>query len=478
MLKEQNLALIRNELDAIIEKIDQQAHEQIALHEVEQGILRSLLVLGLSLLRYYILVCSGIVKKECRTNLQNKGQQNRCYLSVFGELSIERTKYYSQGLGVNYPLDAYLQLPAGKYSYFVSDLLSYGATEADFTQSCELLNRILGGHFSGMQSRRCLTKLSSEVESFYEQTPVEEVKPSEYLSVGFDGKGVPILLSELGKSTESSALRLSKGKKRGCKKEASISLSSSFTPRSRSADDIITSLFDKKIPDKGEQDKHHWHEQKHLRAFIADKPRAVGYGLGNLVARDPQRQTPIVVLMDGDRALKRQVKIQAEEMGIAHRIEAYILDFIHLLEYVWKVANAHLGEEHVGRLQWVRQQAKRLLEGQHQKVKEQWEKINQQGLSKNQKQNLQAAITYLTNKEDMIDYKTYLKKGFPITTGAVESACGHFVKSRMERNAMHWGFSGAQNALNLRAVNKNGDWNQYMKFFIEKEQKKLYKKGA
>lgn len=29
----------------------------------------------------------------------------------------------------------------------------------------------------------------------------------------------------------------------------------------------------------------------------------------------------------------------------------------------------------------------------------------------------------------MIDYKTYLSKGYPITTGAVESACGHFIKA-------------------------------------------------
>ncbi len=78
----------------------------------------------------------------------------------------------------------------------------------------------------------------------------------------------------------------------------------------------------------------------------------------------------------------------------------------------------------------------------------------------------------------MLDYKTYLDKGYPITTGAVESACGHFVKSRMERNAMHWGKQGAQEMLNIRAIKKNGDWQEYNQYFIDCEQQEIYNSAA
>lgn len=54
-----------------------------------------------------------------------------------------------------------------------------------------------------------------------------------------------------------------------------------------------------------------------------------------------------------------------------------------------------------------------------------------QTLSKNQQYNLERGITYVRNHQHMMDYKTYLEKGYPVTTGAIESACGHFVKSRM-----------------------------------------------
>ncbi len=78
----------------------------------------------------------------------------------------------------------------------------------------------------------------------------------------------------------------------------------------------------------------------------------------------------------------------------------------------------------------------------------------------------------------MLDYKTYLAKGYPITTGAVESACGHFIKSRMDRSAMHWGKTGAQKMLDMRAIKKNENWEEYLKYFIQKEQNMQYKNAA
>lgn len=48
----------------------------------------------------------------------------------------------------------------------------------------------------------------------------------------------------------------------------------------------------------------------------------------------------------------------------------------------------------------------------------------------------------------------------------------------MERNAMHWGKQGAQQMLNLRAIKKNGDWQQYTQSFIDQEQQQLYQKAA
>ncbi len=82
------------------------------------------------------------------------------------------------------------------------------------------------------------------------------------------------------------------------------------------------------------QKPHQWHEQKHIRAFLSDKPRAITYGLNNLLRRDPEGKKPIVVLIDGDRALEKTVHQAFREQGVEDRLVACVLDFIHLLEYV------------------------------------------------------------------------------------------------------------------------------------------------
>ena len=41
---------------------------------------------------------------------------------------------------------------------------------------------------------------------------------------------------------------------------------------------------------------------------------------------------------------------------------------------------------------------------------------------------------------------------------------------------MRWSMKGAQKILNLRAVNKNDDWEFYMKYYLEKDQKKIQEK--
>ena len=200
------------------------------------------------------------------------------------------------------------------------------------------------------------------------------------------------------------------------------------------------------------------------------------------------RNKPIIVLIDGDRSLRKTVERIANKKLITDRISAYVLDFIHVLEYVWKAANAYKGEKNPHREKWVEQheqQADLLLSGQVDKVITSLEAIRDKGknetgkqLSTNQTYNINRAITYFSNHSDMMKYDEYLKIGFPITTRAIESACGHFVKSRMEKNAMHWTKDGAQNMLNIRAIKKNGDWKDYSKSFIHKEQKSLYKSVA
>ena len=504
-LKEQKKAEIGNELTKILEGIETYTLDNKRLDEVERGLFKSLLSLGLKLLSYYIYIVSlqvqkrGLPEDSEGNKMKNTGKRKRPYRSVFGQLFIERPKYYSQKDKVHYALDSELGLPSGKMSYLLSDWISYSAVDLDFRESVGLIENILGQKLLGEQSSRCTYHLSSEVEDYYEQKDWSALNDLEgsHFSVGFDGKGVPILKSETDRADESIAVRLSRGQKKQVKKEATVSVSSSFTPKTRSKEEIINNLFRIKTVAKScieveKSEKNHcWHEHKHTRAFLSDKEKGIEYGIDNVLKRDKtafgskNRNKPIIVLIDGDRSLRKAVERIANKKLITDRISAYILDFIHVLEYVWKAANAYKGEKNPNREKWVEQQADLLLSGHVDKLVTTLEASRDKGkneagkkFSANQTYNINRAITYFSNHSDMMKYDEYLKLGYPITTGAIESACGHFVKSRMEKNAMHWTKEGAQNMLNIRAIKKNGDWKDYSKSFIHNEQKKLYKSVA
>lgn len=493
-LKEQKLSQIRNKVDLIIEQMEIHAKESRKLHDVEKDLFSSLLALGLSLLSYYIeyvkllTLQQGVPTDSHGKKMQHKGVRSSPYFSVFGRMEISQVKYYSVRDKTYYALNSRLGLPESSYSYLLNDWMSYGAVEMDFEQSVAQLEHMLGHHLKGMQSSRRTYTLAQQVEPFYQQKDWSAThwqqqsetqhKDTTHLSVGYDGKGVPIIRGETDRKQENTAMRLSKGQKRGVQKEATVSLSSEFRARPRCAEEIIDSLFSTEVSQPSDK-PHRWHEHKHVRAFLSDKEKAVAYGIQNLLERDKTNSKPIIVLIDGDRALEKAVDKSVKQYGLQQRVDAYVLDLIHVLEYVWRVANARWGENSPKRQEWVKQQLRLLLHSKTKQVLEQWQAIKkEQSLSKNQQYNLERGITYVRNHQHMMDYKTYLEKGYPITTGAIESACGHFVKSRMQRNAMHWGKQGAQKMLNIRAVKKNGDWQVYLEHYIYTEQEKLYGKAA
>jgi len=71
-----------------------------------------------------------------------------------------------------------------------------------------------------------------------------------------------------------------------------------------------------------------------------------------------------------------------------------------------------------------------------------------------------------------LDYKTYLHKGYPVSSVLVESNCKHLVKDRMELSGMRWSSKGAQNMMDMRAVKLNGDLPDFVDF-MERKNKKI-----
>ncbi len=480
--KNTNLEKAKQNFEEIISTIEVMSIQSTSFHTVEYHIFNSLLQVGKHLLLYYISLLCPISEyafsNKSTVKIENKGVFKRLIFTVFGEISFSRKKFYSSTTNkIYYPLDQSLQLHQGKYSYRLHDWIGLGASDQDFRSSIELLNRIFSYNLQGMQSERIAFNSSIEVDNFYnESISKNKNEEGKCFAVGFDDKGIPIKSSEIDIEHDSKAVRLGKGQKRGVKKHCTVSVGYSFNIRIRSPEDITNSLFREQKLEKTTTNKenNNWAQNKHIRGFLSGKDTAINYGFNDILKRKKDSESKIVVLIDGDKGLEKAVKKVISDKGINSIISSIILDFIHVTEYLWKAANANFGEKSKERVHWVKAQCLLLLKSKVREVIKNIEKFISKYESNITKTKVfQAVITYFKNHQHMMDYKTYLKLGFPIATGAVESACGHFVQSRMEKNGMRWSMDGAQKILNLRAINKNKDWEEYMKYYIKKEQEKI-----
>ena len=91
-----------------------------------------------------------------------------------------------------------------------------------------------------------------------------------------------------------------------------------------------------------------------------------------------------------------------------------------------------------------------------------------------QRTQLNKTANYFERNLPYMDYQTYLSKGYPIASGAIEGACRHLVKDRFELSGMRWLQTGAEDLLHLRAVAENEDWDAYFIYRREQRQLRLY----
>jgi len=496
-------SLLLREAAKISSQVTQYIEGNMSIASIEKGLLCTVLSMCLVLLRFIIASKLSLGQGCFRGDVEgkkftNKGKKERKYHSLFGLLSFKRPAYYTKESGLVYPLDEHLGMPANLWSYNIQEAMANGASEMDFRQSVEVINQILGLNLRGMDSERNVGNVAERVESYYSQCPIPELSDAgQCCCVSFDGKGIPkIKKSESeGESTPPSS-RLNSGQKRGVKQMATVVVSAVFTPKIRSKHSIIKGLmkgYEQQKPSRSKikqnsvptgetveiakvqtnENDNQWLTQNHCRAFLADQEQAIQYGLQRVKAQLKQPTQRFVVPIDGGSGLESKVLHYVKEYGLENHFDGIILDIVHVLEYVWEAANALLGDKSPLRSQWVADVLQDILDSKTEKVIANLDKIlDKTKLSSTQKDQIQKAITYFKNHAHKMDYKTYLDKGYPVSSALVEAKCKHLVKDRMEQSGMRWSDTGAQAMLDIRALKLNGHLADFIAF-VERNNRKL-----
>ena len=82
---------------------------------------------------------------------------------------------------------------------------------------------------------------------------------------------------------------------------------------------------------------------------MAGKQLAFGELAERVKRRDPEGKKRIVIFLDGEWALEDQLLIAFREAGLVERIDAIVLDIMHVMENVWEAGTVLHDEKGAGR---------------------------------------------------------------------------------------------------------------------------------
>jgi hypothetical protein len=476
----------------LVERLHAAADQQQPIHHVEEIIFRQLLAMGLDLLRAFLarvgdgdvgptLAIPGDIPSEPSQDLPRlEGPRSRPYLSIFGGVPIQRVCYGHDRVEVA-PLDAQLHLPRRQYSYLLQQWLGAFVIDDAHAEAVKKLQTILGLSIAVKASEDLNREQASDVEPFQDSLPVPE--PSQEGSivvVTADCKGVPLVRSALGDAEEepgrpdttvqpSPHHRRGKGEKANKKRMAAVGAVYTIEPFVRTTDEVIDELQRKRAKKRRPRPQH-----KRVRAdLLLGKVSLFLWLADELCRRNPQGAKPVIFLSDGERALQdRQGEYLPEGVTC-------ILDLLHVMERLWKVAWCLFeeGTQKAQAEQWVEDRLRMLLDGKvGYVIGGLRQTLTKRKLKGTRRKTMREVIGYFDGNRSRMRYDEYLAAGYPIGSGVIEGACRHLVKDRLERAGMRWTPDGAQAMLNLRATYLNEEWEAFWSYHVEQEDDRLYRK--
>jgi len=463
---------IRTEFEHLLDFVTGEEARTAKADHIERGLFKMLLKLGAKLLQLFFTMRSEICSRQAVQSKSGLGlpyhrDTERVYFSIFNKVFIERPYFYKQGLGAQIPMDAELGLGDDSYSDLLRETTEhlavyhvYGGDNADF------MERLFGFNLSTRAIQQNVAEDSESVEAYYAQKPPPcPESEAEILVIQADGKGIPMVLEE--DEVPEAQVRLGKGQKHGHKKEAIVTAIYTIKTAPRTPAEIIASFFkEKQLKKKHKKDFKP--QNKQIWATLDGKDVALSRLSIQVALRESAHVLDRVALCDGCEALQSRIVLQFEGFIL-------ILDFVHANEYLWDVANSLLGEASEQRLEWVKSRTLQILSGQTEQVIAELRQIAKNKKTKMaQRKQLHKTANYFERNLPYMNYQTYLAKGYPIASGAIEGACRHFVKDRFELSGMRWLQTGAENLLRLRAVAENEDWDAYYAYRRQQRQLRLY----
>jgi len=405
----------------------------------------------------------------------------RPVVTRLGEVRVRRIAYRAGVRGVPslFPRDAVLNLPPLGYSWALQQLAEMFTRSGSYEQAHEFVYAATGVRIGKRQREQITARAAADAEQFYQDRLQDQAAPAAAgeegslppLAISADGKGVamrPEARRRRARAPEQRVRTFEKragtGEKKGCKRMAETGcVFDVIAQQPRTPEQVMR-------PDPGRGKKPPRAENRWYACDItAGRDVTIGKIFDEADRRDPGHARTWIALADGDVHQIALIRARAATRGITVVI---LVDFIHVLEYLWKAAWCFHAPRDPAMEDWVTAQGLDILHGRTGEVITRIGQLAEEHPPKPGGEHakiIRKTLSYLENKQPYLDYPTALANGWPIATGVIEGACRHLVQDRMGITGARWGLEGAQAMLWLRAINASGDTSAYWDYHIARE---------
>jgi hypothetical protein len=406
----------------------------------------------------------------------------RPVVTTLGDVRVRRIGYRSgvRGAGSLFPRDAVLNLPPAGYSWALQRLAVMFARAGSYERAHEFVHAATGVSVGKRQLEQIVLAAAADAERFYQDPgrvpaavpaagePGQGLPP---LAISADGKGVAMLPQARRRRTRAPEQkvrtfdkRAGTGEKKGCKRMAETGAVFDVAPAGPRTPEQVMGPDPGTAPD-APRAQHRWYACD----ITAGRDVTIGKIFDQAGRRDPDHRRTWIALVDGDVHQLGLIQAAAAARGITLVI---LVDFIHVLEYLWKAAWCFHPPRDPAMEDWVIAQGLDILHGRAGDVIARITRLAGQHPPKPGGEHakiIRKTLSYLENKQPYLDYPRALANGWPIATGVIEGACRHLAADRMGITGARWSLDGAQAMLWLRAIAASGDTSAYWAWHITQE---------
>jgi hypothetical protein len=417
--------------------------------------------------------------------------QEHTRMMVYGPVRTSRIAYKRYRRPNLYPQDADLNwASAHSYSAGVVRRVAKAAGVVPFAQAAAQVSEAGAITIGKRQAEELAIGAAIDFEAFYAARRPEPSPAGTGLLITADGSAFSVRPEALRPATAKAARARHRaaaasgwpddpaGLRKSKKRSAELVGIADIPPAPRTPGDIITALFGTRDTGRragdGDAPRARHGPKAEGKTVLASArkpiPVVVGEAFAEAHRRDPGHLRPWFAVVDGNNTQIGAIRAYAAQYQVNVPI---LIDFIHVVQYLWKAAGSFFYPGDPEARAWVKAQAAKILEGKARDVQAGIRRrASSYGYSTKEREGADACAGYLENKKDYLDYPAFLAAGWPVASGLIEGAARWLIKDRMEVTGARWGLDGAEAVLRLRALVGNGDFDDYFAFHLRQEKRR------